>query len=520
MTILSGNMTQFQNGGIIGKEVVDNLFIVRGIINHATYLNKELWLTFYDIEKCFDSLWLEDCINSLWENGVRDDMLLIIYMMNRHAQITIKTPFGDTDQIVCKNLVKQGTCLGPILNNCSLDTFCKESNDYQYGRVKIKSLEFVDDLADPNSDKNFAYESNLIIHNVQKEKRIKFSSEKCELLKINSVDDKENIIINDTPIKQVHVSKYLGDHFNAKGNNIDMCKERTTKAKGSTIELISLCKEVNFGERQLETMLLLYHAVFVPRLIYNCEAWSNVTSNDIKMLQNAQLSYMRRVMEAPRGTPIAAMYLELGILPIRYEIEIRQLSFLKRILDKEPHDPVLMVYNEMLTFENKPNWANNVFGLRQYYHLPINDANVKNMTKRTWKTLVKNTVRREAFLCLTQECRDNRKTSHLTYEKLGTAKYMVSLKPHLARTYFRVRLKMFDIKCNFKKKYSFNLSCPFCKSHDEDFKHIVTCEEGMKFPARLNIRNLLEASQKLHPKQVKKLATFFYRYQEIRKEII
>ena len=194
MTILSGNMTQFQNGGIKGKGVVDNLFIVRGIINHATYLNKELWLTFYDIEKCFDSLWLEDCINSLWENRVRDDMLLIIYMMNRHAQITIKTPFGDTDQIVCKNLVKQGTSLGPILNNCSLDKFCKESNDYQYGRVKIKSLEFVADLADPNSDKNFAYESNLIIHNVQKEKRIKFSSEKCELLKINSVDDKENII--------------------------------------------------------------------------------------------------------------------------------------------------------------------------------------------------------------------------------------------------------------------------------------------------------------------------------------
>ena len=267
-------------------------------------------------------------------------------------------------------------------------------------------------------------------------------------------------------------------------------------------------------------MLLLYHAVFVPRLIYNCEAWSNVTSNDIKMLQNAQLSYMRRVMEAPRGTPIAAMYLELGILPIRYEIEIRQLSFLKRILDREPHDPVLMVYNEMLTFENEPNWANNVLGLQQYYHLPINDINVKNMTKRTSKTLVKNPVRREAFLCLTQECRDNRKTSHLTYEKLGTAKYMVSLKPHLARTYFRVRLKMFDIKCNFKKKYSFNLSCPFCKSHDEDFKHIVTCEESMKFPARLNIGNLLEASQKLHPKQVKKLATFFYRYQEIRKEII
>ena len=158
-------------------------------------------------------------------------------MMNRHAQITIKTPFGDTDQSVCKNLVKQGTNLGPILNNCSLDKFCEESNFNYTILVIIKSLKFVDDLADPNSDKNFAYESNLIIHNVQKEKQIKFSSEKYELLKINSVDDKENIIVNDTPIKQVHVSKYLGDHFNAKGNNTDICKERTTLLKQKDLPL-------------------------------------------------------------------------------------------------------------------------------------------------------------------------------------------------------------------------------------------------------------------------------------------
>ena len=62
---LQHNISKFQNGGMRGKGAVDNLFILRGIINHANYLGKELWLTFYDIEKCFDSLWLEDCINSV-----------------------------------------------------------------------------------------------------------------------------------------------------------------------------------------------------------------------------------------------------------------------------------------------------------------------------------------------------------------------------------------------------------------------------------------------------------------------
>ena len=62
---LQENISKSQNGGMKGKGVLDNLFIIRGIINHAKYLGKELWLTFYDIEKCFDSVWLEDCINSL-----------------------------------------------------------------------------------------------------------------------------------------------------------------------------------------------------------------------------------------------------------------------------------------------------------------------------------------------------------------------------------------------------------------------------------------------------------------------
>ena len=52
-------MTKFQTGGVKGKGVVDNRII------HAKYLGQELWLTFYDTEKCFDSLWLEDRINSL-----------------------------------------------------------------------------------------------------------------------------------------------------------------------------------------------------------------------------------------------------------------------------------------------------------------------------------------------------------------------------------------------------------------------------------------------------------------------
>ena len=72
---------------------------------------------------------------------------------------------------------------------------------------------------------------------------------------------------------------------------------------------------------------------------------------------------MRKVLEIPRSTPTAALYLELGIWSIRYETEIRQLFFLKRVLDKKAEDPCLLVYLEMLKFKDETNWGNEVLGL-------------------------------------------------------------------------------------------------------------------------------------------------------------
>ena len=46
-------MAKFQIGGMRGKGVTDNLFILRGIIDHSNYLGKELWISCYDIENMF-----------------------------------------------------------------------------------------------------------------------------------------------------------------------------------------------------------------------------------------------------------------------------------------------------------------------------------------------------------------------------------------------------------------------------------------------------------------------------------
>ena len=58
-----------------------------------------------------------------------------------------------------------------MFNNVSLDRICKESYSHHLGSVEIRSLEFVDDIADPNSGRNSALTSNKIIEQIQHEKK-------------------------------------------------------------------------------------------------------------------------------------------------------------------------------------------------------------------------------------------------------------------------------------------------------------------------------------------------------------
>ena len=123
-----------------------------------------------------------------------------------------------------------------------------------------------------------------------------------------------------------------------------------------------------------------------------------MTKNDYETSKSQQLNYLRSIMELPKGAPIAALYLELGILPIKYEIEMRQILYLKQVLGKKPDDPILQAYKELLKFDSEDNWANNLLGLRKLCNLPLNDENVKKMKTEDWKLLVKNTLKRDAFL--------------------------------------------------------------------------------------------------------------------------
>ena len=200
-------------------------------------------------------------------------------------------------------------------------------------------------------------------------------------------------------------------------------------------------------------------------------------------------------MELPRSVPTDALFLEMGIWPIRFETEFRQLTYLKRIIDRDQNDPVYQLYQEMLKYGSEKNWANNILDLRRKYNLPLKDENISNMSKPVWKSIVKRQIQYYVFNCLLESCQSNRKTALLRYNKFKSVDYLTKLDPEIARVLIKARLRMFEVKVNFKKKYNYKLNCPFCTDETETFDHIFQCPDGVLCPQSITCMTLEKLSR-------------------------
>ena len=139
---------KWQAGSRHNRSPADQTFLLRSAINHSLYLNKPLFLTLYDFRQCFDKVWLEDSLVSLWKLGIKDDLLTLISALNQSSVGTVKTAGGETESFPVGPNAKQGTVLGPILSSASIAECCDEQNwgGIAVGSAVIRSLGFVDDL--------------------------------------------------------------------------------------------------------------------------------------------------------------------------------------------------------------------------------------------------------------------------------------------------------------------------------------------------------------------------------------
>ena len=82
-------------------------------------------------------------------------------------------------------------------------------------------------------------------------------------------------------------------------------------------------------------------------------------------------------------------------------------------------------------------------------------------------------MRNYACRLLKSQCKEDKKTQNLCFEKYLQSEYLTSLSPLLARLALKARLRMYDVKDNFKIKYGFDLNITFCRKEAETLENIT-----------------------------------------------
>ncbi len=470
-------INSLQSGSQQGKSGADTIFLTNGLIDHSIYLNKTLYITSYDFATCFDSLWLEDCLLGLRSLGVSNRIIHLLYEMNKEAEVTVKTPFGDAPPFNVKNIVKQGTVWGAKLCCASTAEICDEdvTGGASIGDLTIHSTVYVDDCNRFNTDVVDTEQAHHKFANFSTRKRAPLNSDKCTNLTINKQNhvNPPTLKIDDHILDEVKVSRILGDHFNNKGDNTSLIEKRVNLSHGIRNSMLATCNETTFGTHRIEVLVLLYRSIFVQSVLLNCRAWSRITDKDIAKLHVSQLRCLKRILRTSSSTPNTFIYLEMGVLPIEYEIHIQQLSYLHHILLLPKEDPVRRMHEQQMLYPAEDNWTNSISTLKEKYNLPTDEI-IEAMSKYSWKNMVKQQVTNRAFKSLVDKCKSMSKTRSLVYQdSLQIQDYLVNYPFDVASIIFKIRGRSNNCLANRGE----DGDCRLCGSGAETQCHSINCPE-------------------------------------------
>ena len=88
--VLDKSMSDSQIGARKDRNIRNHIWIVNGVISDvlSTKHNTPIDIQKFDYRHCFDSLWLKECMNDVYEAGIDNDKFALLYNANLKLKLT------------------------------------------------------------------------------------------------------------------------------------------------------------------------------------------------------------------------------------------------------------------------------------------------------------------------------------------------------------------------------------------------------------------------------------------------
>ena len=510
---IDANMSDSQVGGRKGKNIRNHTWVINGII--CDVLSKKsktpIDIEIFDYRQCFDSLWLEECMNDLYSAGLQDDKFALLYNANSNVKVAVKTPVGKTVRGTIRNAITQGDVFGPLLCSNQVDTIgkeCLEEHKYTYmykDEVEIPPLGMVDDLlcvsecgyktSMMNSYIKFKTDSKKLQFGVSKCKKIHVGKckedFKCQNLFVDNwkeievkneetgISHIEDTLVGEEIMEEKAEDKYLGDIISNDGRNIKNVKARVAKGKGIVTKIMTILEGIPFGNHYFEVAVILRNSLLVSSMLCNSEAWYNVTSAELDLIETVDLLMLRSILKVPNSTPKEMLYLELGCIPFREIIRKRRLSFLYYILHERKDSMIYRFFKTQNKNRTSKDWITTILKDLDEIKMNVTFEEIEIMKKMKYLKMVKIKTDQSALEKLIIMKSNHSKVRHLKHFGVKMQKYFLpngnKISQEEIRIIFKLRARMTNVKMNMKGNY-LNYECDLCNK-EESQEHILECTE-------------------------------------------
>ena len=428
---VDASMTDSNVGARKERNIRDNLFVVNGVINSV--MNKEIKnidCQLFDISQCFDSLWLQETMNDIYEGGLDNDKFVLLYEENKKNLVAIRTAYGLTDRFELDEIVMQGTVFGPLKCTTQMDKL----GGICYGRgnpllmykktVQIPPLGMIDDLLVMNVCGSPSIISNSVVNTFIESKRLQFSEKKCAKIHVGeSSGICPELKVHDKQMLSSDRQKYVGDIISSDGKNTEHIAERTSRGWAIVAEILSILREIPLGKYKIETGLLLRKTMFLNGILTSMETRYGLKNDEIKSLEKIDEHLLKKILSIPSKSPSYSLYVDTGALKIPHILMTRRLMFLHHILTRNKKELISRVYYAQKRSPAKNDWFLTVQKDKEEAGILLSDDIIKSMKKNKFRDYVKERIAELAFNTFMQDKMKHSKGKETIHSSLSMQKY-------------------------------------------------------------------------------------------------
>ena len=154
---------------------------------------------------------------------------------------------------------------------------------------------------------------------------------------------------------------------------------------------------VSLGHFYFEIALILREAILISKLVFNSEVWYNVSNKQIEKLEQIDEIYLRKILNVAKTTPKVGLYMECGIMPIKFIIKTRRLLYYWHILQRNKEELIARFYEVQKYSPSDGDWVHQIKRDMDEIKLNLKEEEIRSMSHSQFKKIVKQKVTKLAI---------------------------------------------------------------------------------------------------------------------------